>query len=187
MKFNIRRYSKMLADHNIYVIYSGPIWAGGIEGFADMLKKRLEFDDIPLSSSQCVFSIFIEQISNMLMYSAEKEIKNDSEGNLLKVSKGVFILGARGTEYFIQSENLVTNSNAEILKTRIDYLNTLDKKEQRQYHKECLRKGNGNPQSKGASLGLIEIARRSSSPIEYEFTPYNDELQYYSIYLTVQQ
>ena len=35
MKFNIRQYSKMLEENNVHVIYSGPIWASGIDGMAD--------------------------------------------------------------------------------------------------------------------------------------------------------
>jgi len=187
MKFNIHEYSKMLEDNNIQVIYSGPIWTNGIDGLAEMMIKRLEFDDLPFTSSQAVFSIFIEQINNMMMYSADKDIKNDDEGNPQEISKGVFILGVQGTTYFIQSGNLVTKYSAGILKERIDHLNTLDKKELRQYHKERLKAENDNPESKGAGIGLIEIARRSSTPIEYEFLPYDDERQYFTIYITVNQ
>jgi len=187
MKFNIHDYSKMLEDNNIQVIYSGPIWTSGIDGLAEMMIKRLEFDDLPFTSSQAVFSIFVEQINNMMMYSADKDYKNDEDGNSQKISKGVFILGVQGTTYFIQSGNLVTNYSAEVLKERIDYLNTLDKKELRLYHKERLKAENDNLESRGAGIGLIEIARRSSSPIIYEFLPYDDERQYFSMYITVDQ
>jgi hypothetical protein len=177
----------MLSDNNIHVVYSGPIWASGVDGMAEMLTKRLEFDDLPLSASQSVFSIFVEQVNNMMMYSAEKETKNDSEGHLQEISKGTIILGTQDNTYFVQSGNVVSNNNARILKSRIDYLNTLNKKELRQYHKERIKSENDNPESKGAGIGLIEIARRSSFPIEYEFEAYNDELQYFSMYITITQ
>jgi hypothetical protein len=177
----------MLNDNNIHVIYSGPIWASGVDGMAEMLTKRLEFDDLPLSASQSVFSIFVEQVNNMMMYSAEKEIKNDAEGHSLEISKGTIVLGTRENIYFVQSGNVVSNYSAKILRERIDHLNTLDKKKLRQYHKERIKEEDDNPESKGAGIGLIEIARRSSFPIEYEFEPYNDDLQYFSMYITIQQ
>jgi len=187
MKFNIRQYGKMLDSNHIKVIYSGPVWASGIDGMAEMLLKRLEFDDIPLNASQSVFSIFVEQMNNMMMYSADKEHRTNSEGNPLEISKGIFILGVQDTEYFIQCGNVVTNYSAEILKTRIDYLNTLDKKGLRQYYKQQMHAENTNLESKGAGVGLIEIARRASAPIDYEFEPYGDGLQYFTIYITVKQ
>jgi hypothetical protein len=187
MKINLRQYGNMLDENGIRIIYSGPIWSNGIDGMAEIMLKRLEFDDMPMSASQAVFSIFVEQINNMMMYSAEKEQKNSPEGDPQEISKGIFILGVQDDGYFVQSGNVVTESNAKILKSRIDYLNTLDKKELRQYYKQQMNAENGNLESKGAGIGLIEIARRASGPIEYEFTPCGEGRQYLTLYATVQQ
>jgi len=56
MKINIREYNQMLTEHHIQVLYSGPLWSGGIDGIAEMLLKRLEFDEMPLTATQSVFS-----------------------------------------------------------------------------------------------------------------------------------
>jgi hypothetical protein len=183
----MRQYGKMLEDNSIRIIYSGPLWANGIDGMAEIMLKRLEFDDMPLSASQSVFSIFIELVNNMMMYSAEKEQKDSSEGESQEISKGIVIFGIRDDAYFVQSGNVVTDANAEILKSRIDYLNTLDKKELRQFYRQQLNEENTNTESKGAGIGLIEIARRASGPIEYELDLYGEGQQYFSVYVTVQQ
>jgi len=187
MKFDVRQYVKLFDENHIHVIYNGPIWSNCIDGLAEMMLKRLEFDDSSNNSSHAVFSIFVEQMNNMMMYSAEKEEKNDPDGNPSQVSKGVFILGVQNDEYFIQTGNAVTNSSAEVLKSRLDHLNTLNKTELRQYYKERMKAANDNPESKGAGLGLIEIARRASSPIEYEFEPYDDEKQYFTMFIRIKQ
>jgi hypothetical protein len=177
----------MLEDNNILVSYSGHIWANGIDGMAEMLLKRLEFDDMPFSASQSIFSIFIEQINNMMMYSADKEYKTDPAGKPLEISKGIIILGVQDTMYYIQSGNVVTDKNAEILKVRLEYLNTLDKKESRQYYTQQLNAEDDNLESRGAGIGLIEIARRASDSIVYEFEPLGDGLQYFTMCITVNQ
>jgi hypothetical protein len=187
MKFNVRQYGKLLEENNIRVIYSGPLWASSIDGMAEILTKRLEFDEMPLSASQSVFSIFVELINNMMMYSAEREQRNSPEGELQEISEGIFILGDQNNIYYMQSGNVVTDSSAEILKKRIDYLNTLDKKELRQYYKQQMNAENENPESKGAGIGLTEIARRASAPIEYSFEPCGEGRQYFTMYATVQQ
>ena len=193
MNFNVREYSKKLEDSNIYVIYSGPIWANGIDGIAEMMLKRLELDDIPLNLSQRVFSVFVEQINNMMMYSAEKDGKSDKEGNTLEISKGIFILGINEDVYFVKTGNLVTRKNALLLAERIDYLNNLDKTELRKFYKQQLQSDNEN--SSGAGVGLIEIARRASGKIEYELEPLSCELsceetncgkcQYFTMQITI--
>jgi hypothetical protein len=187
MILNVRQYSKMLEENCIRIIYSGPIWANGIDGMAEMLLKRLEFDKMPFTASQAVFSIFVEQINNMMMYSAEKERKLDPEGETQEIANGIFILGVSEEVYFVQSGNVVTDANADILKKRIDYLNTLDKKELRHFYKQQMNTENDNPDSRGAGIGLIEIARRASGPIEYELEPCGEGRQYFTFYATVRQ
>jgi hypothetical protein len=183
MKFNILEYNKLFAEHNISIIYSGPLWAEGIDGMAEFLQKRLDMDDMSLSASQAVFSVFVEQMNNMLMYSAEKE--KHPETKALEMSSGTFVLGNDDKSYYVQTGNVIKNSSVGLLKERIDYLNTLDKKELRELYKEQMKAENDNPESRGAGLGLTEIARRATSKIEYEFTPYGEGLSYFSMYVTV--
>jgi len=184
MRFNILEYNKLLAEHNISIIYSGPLWAEGIDGMAEFLQKRLDMDDMSLSASQAVFSVFVEQMNNMLMYSAGKE-RQESETGIRETSTGIFVLGSQDKSYYVQTGNIIKNSSVGLLKDRIDFLNTLDKKGLREYYKEQMKAENDNPESKGAGLGLTEIARRATSKIEYEFTPYSEGLSYFTMYVTV--
>ncbi len=185
MNLNVADYAKILEENSISLMYSGPIRAGGIEGMAEMLHHRLSIDDLPLNASQSVFSVFVEQINNMLMYSAEKkEIQKQNNGPA-NLSKGTFILGVKDKRYFIYTGNLVKENSADILKERIDHLNTLDKKELRRYYKERAQEENDNPESRGAGLGLIEIARRASSKIEYKFEPRGEGMRYFTLYVEI--
>jgi len=185
MRLNILEYGRLLTEHNISMIYNGPLWSEGIDGMAEFLQKRLDMDDMPLSASQAVFSVFVEQMNNMLMYSAEKEKHEHPETGAKETSSGVFVLGSHDKSYYVQTGNVIKNSSVGLLKERIDYLNTLDKKELRQYYKEQMKAENDNPESRGAGLGLTEIARRATSKIEYEFIPYGEGLSYFTMYVTV--
>ena len=182
MIMEITSWHRMLNDKNIILIYSGPLWAEGIGGLAGTLKKRFEFDKLPLETSQEVFSVFVEQMNNMLMYSAEKKQFETAE-EIIESPKGTFILGKEGKTYFIQTGNVMRNEDVESVKNKIDYLNTLDKKELRNYFKEQAKLS--NPESKGAGLGFIEISRRISSKIEYSFEPYEEGLTFFSLYVTI--
>ncbi|MEA5059277.1 MAG: SiaB family protein kinase [Candidatus Pelethousia sp.] len=183
---NMLAYYKMISDNHVSIIYNGPIWADGVEGISQTLRKRLEIDELPLSISQSVFSIFIEQMYNVLHYSADTSlVSSEVLGKEFQVASGVFFLGARDGKYFIQCGNKVCDEHTVLIKERIDFLNTLDKPELRKYYKERIRAENVNPQSKGAGVGLIEIARRASSKIEYEFTPLEDGYSFFTMFVTV--
>ena len=181
MDFDVLEFSKMLSEKKITVIYSGPIWADGVEGMAEFLQRKLDVDNLSRTVSKSIFSVFVEQMHNMLMYSAEKEIFTAEDDDDAVLSKGMFVMGKEGDTYFIKTGNVVTDYSAGVLKERIDYLNTLDKQGLRQYFKEKQRSDDDNPESKGAGMGLIEIARRSSSKINYKFTPQGEGFKYFSM------
>lgn len=187
MEFNTRQYAIMMEEKHISVIYSGPIWAGCIDGMAEMLMKRLEFEELDESAQQSVFSVFVEQMNNILMYSAEKADFTSSKGKISRISKGIFILGYKDSGYFVQTGNIIKDQSAEILRERIDHLNLLDTKELRQLYRQKIRERNDNPESHGAGIGLIEIARRSLEPITYEFEPLGGGLQYFTMFINIRQ
>jgi len=183
--FDMMEYHKMLRENKITLVYSGPLWAEGIGGVAGTVKKRLEFDKLPLEASQEVFSVFVEQMNNMLMYSQETEQFTTPDELHSEAPKGTFIMGTRGKAYFIQTGNVMKTESVNRIKSRIDYLNTLDKKEVNNYYWEQSLLDNDDPDSKGAGLGLIEIARRISSKIEYTFKPYDENHTFFTMYVII--
>ena len=169
-------WHKSLNNKNIIIFYSGPLWSEGIGEIAVSINKRLELDDMPRETTQKLISVFIEQMNNMLMYSAEKNAK---------FPKGTFVLGRENEAYFIQTGNVIKNDSINFVKNKIDFLNTLDKNKLHEYYKEQILNVNKNSQSPGAGLGLIEIARRAKSKIVYSFVPYEKEFSFFILYVTI--
>lgn len=183
---NMLEYYNLIRQNEISIIYNGPIWGEGVEGIAETLRKRLEIEELPTSISQSVFSVFVEQMQNILNYSADKEtFHSESKGKEFEVATGIFILGVQDKKYYIQCGNKVKNNQIDLIKERIDYLNTLDRQGLRKFYKERLRAENDNPESKGAGIGLIEIAKRASSNMEYDFTLMEEGYSFFSLYVTI--
>lgn len=185
MMFDMLAYYTMLKKNKINIIYSGPIWADGIEGIGETLRRRLALDDLPLSASQSVFSVFVEQMNNMLMHATEKQRIGTECQPSTDVSTGMFILGASEKKYFLQSGNMMQTENVDTMRELIDYLNTLDKIALRKLYKQQIKEENKNPDSKGAGLGMIEIARRANSPIQYKFTPVENGQTFFAMYVEI--
>jgi hypothetical protein len=185
MVLNMQECISSFKNKGISISYSGPMWGDGVRGIAEMVRTRLAFEDLPKHASKVIFSVFVEQVTNMLMYSAEKESCGDDEKE--EVGAGMLVLGQKGKTYFIQTGNAIKKESVGYINGRIEHLNSLDKKELRQYHKEMMRSENSNPESKGGGLGLIEIARRASSPIGYSFEEVDEKLSYFSMYVEIMQ
>ena len=185
MILNMFEYAKTFKDLNINISYSGPMFGDGIKGIAEMVKVSLSHDNIPANASKVIFSIFVEQVTNMLMYSADKTSPLQANNEIASI--GMLVLGSKEKTYFIQTGNVIKNKNVDIIKGKIDHLNSLDKNELRQFHKEKMRAENCNPESQGAGLGFIEIAKRATAPIAYTFEPIDESVSYFSMYVEIAQ
>jgi len=188
---DMREYSGIVEKLNIKVIYNGPMWDDGIKGLAEMVRTHLLHDQLPGSASKAIFSVFVEQVTNILMHSAEKEKYSQPPDNeLVNVSIGTVIMGNKTDKrdtFFVQTKNAIKNVDIELLKEKIDHLNSLDRLGLRQYYKEVIRSENTNSESDGAGLGLIEIARRATSPIGYSFEPLSNNLSFFTMYVEITQ
>ena len=80
--------------------------------------------------------------------------------------------------------NFVTADEAEMLSERVDFLQQKSPEELRSLYREKLRQPPDDT-SKGASLGLIEIARRSSLPLTCDAFEAEDGLYFFMIKATV--
>ena len=164
---------------SINVLLDGYITSNGIETHVAELKKYFKSNNIPVKISKHIFSIFVEQMNNVLMYSEENS--KDSTDML----KGHFLFGENNKAFILQSINSVKNKNIDLIKKKIDHLNNLNRNEMRQYYKECIKSENLNPDSKGAGLGLIDIAKHSDAPIEYIFKPLNNDLSFFAMVIKI--
>lgn len=179
-------YYNLVKDNNIILIYNGPIWSEVVEEIGETVKKRLEIEALPLVVSQSIFSVFVEQMYNILNYSAEREqFLSEKSGKEFNVATGIFILGAKDKTYFVQCGNKIRTDQSGLIKERIDHLNTLDKVALRKYYKERMKAEDANPDSKGAGIGLIEIARRASSKMEYSFVALPDGFSFFTLYVNI--
>lgn len=180
--FDMLEFYEIVRKHNINIIYSGPIWGDVVEGIGTTIRKRLELDELPLTAAKSVFAVFVEQMNNILMYSAEKHTDNNKE---FAVSSGVFVLSTQDKVYYLRTGNVMHNDNVQLLKSLIDHLNSLDKEGLKKHYKEQIRNENNNPNSLGAGIGLTEIAKRASSKITYSFKPYGENLSFFSMFVTI--
>lgn len=113
---NMMEYYNFVSNNNINTIYSGPIWSDGVEGIGNALRKKLEFDEMPLSVSQAVFSVFVEQMNNMLHYSKEKDDAEPSNLNQsVNTGNGIIILGSENKRYFLQTGNVMKTTQKNVI------------------------------------------------------------------------
>lgn len=165
----------------ILITFSGRFSQGIIEELGDAIKKHMEAEDRSRNIIFNVFGVYIEQTHNIKKYTVEKE---DSCFYNQIVNSGIITIGKNENGYFIWSGNLIENVDAQALAARINQLIKLDKNELKKQYKEQIKK-ELPPDSKGAGVGLISIARKASLPVEYSILELDENLSFFSIKVTV--
>ena len=175
--FDVR---SILRKQGIIFAYSGYLTEAVLSGVGEVIKHKLALDDAHTKTLRGVFAVFVEQMENMIRYSAEKEPNSATEPPLLELRYGILTIGREGDDYVVHAGNLVARSDVERLRERLSQIRSMNKEQLRAQYKERLRAA-PEEGSKGAGLGLMEIARRASKPIEFDFTDVDDKHAFFTL------
>lgn len=88
------------------------------------------------------------------------------------------------TGYRVSAGNHVTPASAESLGAKLDELRPLDRTALKLLHKDR-RRAPPPPGSLGAGLGLIEMARHASGPLEHASVPLPDGRLFFTLSITL--
>lgn len=164
---NYYQYKQYFDQDGVIFSFSGPISEGILFALGDALKKKLSLEDTDANTVKRVFSIFVEQVQNIIRYSIER-VDGINKDAPVALGSGIIIVGFQNGRFYVGCGNTVYSDDAAYLGKQLEILRKLNKDELRSVYREKLREEAEDP-GKGANLGLIEVARRSSVPIEFDF------------------
>lgn len=143
---------------NIMLCFNGPVTAPLIEEIGTALRKHMEGLEEPPSAVSDVFSVYIEMAQNIRRYAQAQGF--ETEAATILISRD-----ASG-HYVISASNVVRMQDGELLTERIQQLAHLDKEALKAAFKTQLRQPRSTL-SGSAGLGLIDMARKASEPIQH--------------------
>ena len=167
---------EMFSEKGIIFCYSGYFTEDTLLGIGDAIKKDLLLDETDAKTSRVIFSIFVEQVQNIIRYSEETASRdNDKE-----VRYGILVVGREDSRFFVGCGNKIKAGDVPRLEKVLTNIQKMDNKELKKAWKQGLR--DGPPEgSKGAGIGFIDIARKAKGGFEFEFKPRDDENTFFSM------
>jgi len=178
IQFNVHEFYVDLSGKGIIFCFSGPISQDVIEGIGGTLKQKMEIEDTDLNTSQKVFSIFVEQMQNIVNYSADRVIPEDRQEGEIRI--GILIVGKEDGHFYVLCGNKISQENAETIRPQLETLTRMNKDEMKQLYRER-RKMAVHTDEKGTGLGFIDIARKATGPIEFDFLPLDGDFVFFTI------
>ena len=164
-------------ENTTLIDYRGSIKYETIGELIHKFKQQVPKLGISTGIYKRLLLIMIESLENMMKHSEYPYELSDVIMPFLSIIRNE-------DNYIIRSSNLLNSRQIPFLKTRIDYLNSLDQQGLKRIYKEIITNGVFT-KSGGAGLGLIEISKISGNPIYYEFLPVDQEYVLYIQQVTV--
>ncbi|SLM28303.1 conserved hypothetical protein [Desulfamplus magnetovallimortis] len=127
-------------------------------------------------TSKNAFSVFVEQVQNVIRYSAQRGVLEQEK----EVSYGILTLGKEGSKTYIDCGNQIDVKDVERIKKSLEKIKTLDRKELKSLYKTIL-KGETPEGSKGAGVGFIEVALRAKNGFDYDFVEIDTDTYFFSL------
>lgn len=174
---NISRVREVMVAENIVFSFSGLISQSLTEFMIETATKQFEENGYDKKMTKSFFLIAIEMLQNVMSYSKQKLIQ---DGNKY-TSPGILVVGfddERQKYYVSTSNEIEQNDNHKELINKIDYINSLDEKQQRKLLREKLKSAE-DTHDRGAGVGFIEMAKRSSEKLEYSFEKLGNKIYFH--------
>lgn len=177
---NVKQLEEMMDENKIYLIWSGHLSHDvGKEVISFTETKLSEENNIQWMQRKRVFSTLVELLDNVETNSPGREEEE-------KYGKPVAMIRVIDHVYYLTTGNLILTSRVNDLKAKIDFVNNLDKDGLKEMFVKALTDQETDTDSTG-NLGLIEMARKSGSKLEYKFEEINDLYSYYMLTVRVKE
>jgi len=167
-------------DQDLFLAFSGPMSQDLMVEMGEILKTKMKLEGADTATILKAFSILIELNQNIMHYSVETITDDSAAEGEARAGCGIIAIGNDRNRYFILSGNIIETGEVERLENAIRRLNEMDGESLKKLYREK-RKQDPGEKSKGAGLGFIEIARKASAPLEYDFSSIDAERSFFSL------
>ena len=181
-KFNgdsIIQLENLMAENKIYMIWSGHITSDIGEEVLSLAESRLTEEDIDSQLRRRVFNVMVEILENVSKYNPGREPEE-------KYGMPVVMVRLADNKFLLTTGNLILNTRVSDLKGKLDAINSYDKAGLRELFYKSLSEQSIETDSTG-NMGLIEMARKSGSKLNYQFEEVNDIYSYFMLTVNVEE
>ena len=175
---------EQLDQRNIFFCFKGPVSQGLVVEMGGLLQQKMSRENVKKMAMMRMFSVMVENAQNILRYSSERIVQDSLSSPDEELSVGIIAVGQERGAFFVLSGNIIDNEQVAPLRDRLERIRSMTPDELKHYYLEQRRR-DLEPGSRGAGLGFIDMARKSSQPLEYEFTPIDAYRSFFSIKIMI--
>lgn len=172
-------YARSLSKEGVFINFYGPISQSVLVELGSILKQKLYIENASHRTTYRVFSLLVEQAQNILSYIPS------SNSQPAPFKNAIISIGNDKNSYFIITSNKVNNKDIPFIQSKLQRIETLSNEELKNYHRH-LRKGMMTESKTFNELCLVEMAKKSTSPLEFFFKKADADHSFFFLKSTVE-
>jgi len=158
-------HGKIISDHTL-MLYKGDFSQDAIMPVLKMAEDNMASQSDKITVKKRVFSIMVEMLQNICNHSLDNPDQIIERKNCMK--EGIFILAKENDTYTVSAGNFIERDKISSLENQLNTIAGMDKIALKELNRKLLRESKDTP-GEVEGLGLIDIARNASIPMEFSF------------------
>jgi hypothetical protein len=177
MSFNVNEYYSRLNGGDVLMAFKGNISSELISSVLEKVEARMDEYSESSKIRKKVYNVLVESLQNLYHHI---EVLPDEMRKEYDSRFGILVVSRERHHYKITTGNFVKQDKVDILKNKIDKINSMGREELKDMYKFILNHQRLSEKG-GGGLGLVDIARKTGNKLNYTFEKYNDIYYFFSL------
>jgi len=169
-----------MVNENIVYIFHGEFNYTMVDTLLTDVKRELNKVGIARGIQKKTYKILVECLENAYRHSVDHLPPKSGK------QEGIFILTRNTNGYSVIVGNPVQKSDVAILKQKIEEINNLDIDKLKEKYRTTIKSATISEKG-GAGLGLMDIAIKSGSKLQYNFDEHKEDTNFFTLEINISE
>ena len=177
MSFDINEYYSRLSGGDVLMAFKGSISSELITNVLEVVESRLDEYDESSKIRKKVYNVLVESLQNLYHHI---EVLPEAMRKEYDEKFGILVVSRQDDKYKISTGNFITQDKVDVLRNKIDKINSMSREELKDMYKFILNHQRLSEKG-GGGLGLVDIARKTGNQLDYTFERYDDKYYFFNL------
>ena len=177
MSFDVNEYYSQLNGGDVLMAFKGNISSELISNVLEVVESKMDEYNESSKIRKKVYNVLVESLQNLYHHI---EVLPEEMHKELENKFGILVVSRLKDRYKISTGNFIRQEKVDVLRNKIDKINSMGREELKDMYKFILNHQRLSDKG-GGGLGLVDIARKTGSKLEYTFEKYDDIYYFFNL------
>lgn len=169
----------LMTDGKVIYVFHGEFNYKLVNTLLTDIKKELSLYHDKKIAAKKTYKVLVECLENVHRHTSKPTIEDEH------LNEGVFTLLQNETGFSVVIGNVIQSSDVDSMKKRIEEVNEMDAEMLKLRYREMISQATISEKG-GAGLGLIDMAIKSGSQLQYDFDEHINEKHFFTLRVDIQ-